>query len=80
MNDRVNVYGGFVDFGYKCYIYHFFFDLEFGLGFLEVDHDMVVSAEWIYSNQKHYYHPPKEESTNESHFTINFTLTLGGAF
>jgi hypothetical protein len=80
MNDRVNIYGGFVDFGYKCYIRHFFFDLTFGLGVLAVDHNMTISAEWISSScPGNYYHPPKEESSLESHFTINFTLTLGGA-
>ena len=79
MNDKVNVYGGFVDFGYKCYIHHFFFDLEFGLGILAADHKMTVSAEWISYSQEHYNHPPKEESTHESHLTVNFTLTLGGA-
>jgi hypothetical protein len=79
-NDRVDIYGGFIEFGYKCYIHHFFFDLEFGMGILEVDHNMVVSAEWISSRNEQYFHPPKKESTSESHLTINFTLRLGGAF
>jgi hypothetical protein len=79
MNDKVNIYGGFVDFGYKCYIHHFFFAIELGLGILAVDHNMIISSEWVSSYPKQYYHPPKEESTNESHLTINFTLTLGGA-
>jgi hypothetical protein len=80
MNDRVDVYGGFIDFGYKYVIQHFFLNLEFGLGVLEVDHKMTISAEWISYSTENYYHPTKEESTSESHFTINFTLTLGGAF
>ncbi|MEI6898898.1 MAG: hypothetical protein WCL00_03390 [Bacteroidota bacterium] len=79
MNDKVNIFGGFVDFGYKCYIHHFFFGIEFGLGILAVYHKMIVSAEWVSYNPAYYYHPPKEESTNESHLTVNFTLTLGGA-
>ncbi len=79
MNDKVNIYGGFFDFGYKCYIYHFFFNIEFGLGVLAVNHKMIISSERISNYQGHYYHPPKEESTNESHLTVNFTLTLGGA-
>jgi hypothetical protein len=79
MNDNVNIYGGFVDFGYKCYIHHFFFSIEFGLGILAVDHKMTISSERISNNPEYYYHPPKEESTNESHLTLNFSLTLGGA-
>ena len=80
MNDRVNIYGGFVDFGYKCVTHHFFFDIALGLGILAVDHKMVVSAEWISSSDEYYYLPPKEKSTSESHFTLNFTLLPGGAF
>lgn len=79
MNDNVNIYGGFVDFGYKCYIHHFFFNLEFGLGILAVDHKMTISGVWVHSYQENYYHPPKEESTTENHLTINFMLTFGGA-
>jgi len=79
MNDKVNIYGGFVDFGYKCYIHHFFFNIEVGLGILAVDHKMTISSERISYYQEHYYHPPKEESTNESHLTVNFSLILGGA-
>jgi len=80
MIDKVNVYGGFVGVGYKCYIHHFFLGLELGFGILAVDHKMAVSAEWISYTTQHYLHPPKEESTHESHLTVNFTLALGGAF
>ena len=79
MNDKVNVYGGFVDFGYKCYIHHFFFSIEFGLGVLAVDHKMTVSSERISYHNEQYYHPPKEERSKESNFTVNFAITLGGA-
>ena len=77
--DKVNIYGGFVDFGYKCYIHHFFFNIEVGLGILAVDHNMTISSEKISYHQEHYYHPPKEQSTKERHLTVNFSLTLGGA-
>ena len=45
MNDNVNIFGGFIDFGYKYYVHHFFFGIEFGLGILAVYHKMVVSFE-----------------------------------
>ena len=80
MNDQVSVYGGFIDFGYKLVVHHFFIDLNLGLGVLSVNHDMVISAQWMSNYGVQYYHPPKTEETHEVHPTINFTINLGGAF
>lgn len=80
MIDQVNIYGGFIDFGYKFVYHHFFIDLNFGVGILWVDHDMIISESHSTSNKPYYYNPPIHDHTNENHFTINFTLNVGGAF
>jgi hypothetical protein len=82
MNDNVNIYGVFLDFGYRYVLSHFFFDLNFGVGNMWVNHDMLISGEHTgyYSGTMRYYHPPKQDELHESHVTINFTLNLGAAF
>ena len=53
MNDNVNIYGGFVGFGYKWHIHHFFVNIELGLGILAVNHKMTISGEWISYTQEY---------------------------
>ena len=83
MIDKVNIYGGFVDFGYKFYIKHFFFDLNLGIGLLGVDHNMIISMEGVAlgePKQLNSYNPPKTDALKTQSVTINFTLNIGGAF
>jgi len=83
MNDNVNIYGGFADFGYRFVLYHFFFDLNFGVGFLSVNHNMLISGETFASfwpSPMLYYNPPKKEEYHKVMPTINFTINIGLAF
>jgi hypothetical protein len=82
MIDKVNIYGGFIDFGYRYVFYHCFFDLNLGLGSMSVNHKMIIagendgfSSEPIYSKN-----PPRQEELHQQHVTVNFTLNFGVAF
>ena len=79
MIDKVNIFGGFVDFGYRYVLYHFFFDFNFGFGGLRVTHNMIIAKETL-DNQQMPYNPPLRDKTQEDHLTINFSLNFGGAF
>lgn len=80
MNDNVSIYGGFLGAGYRYVRQYFFFDFNLGFGVLAVDHDMLVSAQWInYHGIPYYFHPPRTETLHESNFTVNFAFTLGVA-
>jgi hypothetical protein len=82
MNDKVNIFGAFVDFGFKYYFHHFFFDINIGPGMMFVNHQMTISGESMGSNSNyvHPVNPPRYEELHQKSWTINFTLTLGGAF
>lgn len=80
MIDKVNIYGWFVDFGYKFVLQHFFLDVNFGVGSLSITHKMTVSGESQSSSYWHYFHPPDQDELQQQHVTINFSLNLGGAF
>jgi hypothetical protein len=80
MIDKVNIYGGFLDFGYRYVLYHVFFDVNFGFGILDVTHKMTISGENPTSLDPYpmnYYHPAKTETVRQTLPTINFTLTFG---
>jgi hypothetical protein len=79
MIDKVNIYGGFIDFGYRYVLHHFFFDVNFGLGSMWVNHKMIISGETVNPAPMHYFNPPKREELHQNHVTINFTLNLGVA-
>lgn len=82
MFDNVNIYGGFIDIGYRYFLGHFFFDLNFGLGSMWLNHNMTIYAEGYGTspNYMQYLAPPVEEKYHQWAFTINFTLNLGAAF
>ena len=80
MIDKVNIYGGFLDFGYRYALYHVFVDVNFGLGILGNKHNMLISGEHGASldpNPMTYYHPAKTLTVSQVLLTINFTLTFG---
>lgn len=82
MIDKVNIYGGFIDFGYRYVLYHFFFDFNFGLGSMWVNHKMIIvgETEGFRSDPIHNINPPRQEELHQNHVTINFTLNFGVAF
>ena len=82
MSDNVNIYGGFLDIGYKYFLGHFFIDLNFGLGSLWLNHNMMIYAEGYgtSSTNMHYLTPPVEDNYHHWSFTVNFTINLGAAF
>jgi hypothetical protein len=78
MADRVNITGAFFDFGFKFVRSHFFFDLNIGPGILYVSHHMVIAGQTSANpSQVSNVHPPRTETFNEKHVTINFTLNFG---
>ncbi len=80
MNDNVSIYGGFLGAGYRYVRKFFFFDFNLGFGVLSVDHDMLISAQWMSDHEiPYYYHPPEAQTLHESSFTVNFAFTLGVA-
>ena len=80
MIDKVNIYGGFVDFGYRYVLYHFFFDLNFGLGLMSVNHNMIIVGEGGNPGLLNNINPPRLEGLHQNHVTTNFTLNFGVAF
>ena len=82
MNDNVNIYGAFVDFGYKLVLNHFFLDLNFGVGATWINHDMTVSGEHLGLSPEptYYLHPPMHDEVHQNPVTVNFTLNFGAAF
>jgi len=82
MFDNVNIYGGFLDVGYRYFIGHFFIDVNFGPGIMWLNHDMTIYAEATgpTASYMHYIDPPKKEKYHEGSISINFTLNLGAAF
>ena len=82
MIDMVNIYGGFIDVGFKYFLGHFFFDLNLGAGPMWLNHDMIIYAETYGTspNSLQYLKPPIEENYHQWKFTANFTLNLGVAF
>lgn len=78
--DKVNIVGGFVDFGFKCYLYHVFFDINIGPGILSVNHNMLVTGEAKGPSPIHAVNPPRHETLREMHLTVNFSINIGGAF
>ena len=77
--DKVNIYGGFIDFGYKLILQHFFLDINIGPGIMSVNHNMVIAQEKSSLSIKT-FNPPKLESNNGLSMTINFALNLGITF
>jgi hypothetical protein len=77
MIDKVNIYGGFFDFGYRYVIKHFFFDVNLGVGVMWVNHNMIVSRQGVNPPPWQNFNPPLQEEVHERHVTINFTLNLG---
>jgi hypothetical protein len=82
MIDKVNIYGGFIDFGYRYFLSHFFIDINLGVGSLWLNHEMIISGEKNGSSLDpiYYINPPRQEELHQNHMTINFSLNLGAAF
>jgi hypothetical protein len=81
MDDRVNVYGGFIGFGFRHVFSKFFIDLNLGIGALAVDHKMIISGECasMVPTHMHYYNPPLIKEIHDVNKTINFTINFGVA-
>jgi len=77
MIDKVNIYGGFIDFGYRYVLYHFFFDFNFGVGKMWVNHNMIIAGQAVNPSPIQYFNPPRQEELHQNHVTINFTLNFG---
>ena len=80
MDDRMNVYGAFVDFGFRLTGPLFFFDLNIGPGIMHLQHDMVIYGEAYGQSQVYYVNPPQQEVLEETHVTVNFSVNLGICF
>lgn len=82
MNDKVNIYGGFIDFGYKLVLHHFFFDLNLGVGATLINHKMIISGEHFGLGREpmYYLNPPHQDEIHQNPVTVNFTLNFGVAF
>jgi len=82
MIDKVNIYGGFVDFGYRYVLYHFFLDLNFGIGTTWINHKMIIGEEHLglHPEPLNYLNPPRHEEVHQNPVTINFTINFGVAF
>jgi hypothetical protein len=82
MIDKVNIYGGFIDFGYRYFLSHFFIDLNFGVGSMWVNHKMIIAGEKLGTSPYPmiYINPLRREELHKNHVSINFTLNFGFAF
>lgn len=84
MIDKVNIYGEFIDAGYKFALYHVFLQVELGFGAMQNIHDMIISQEnrdsYGFNDTLYPYNPPKKESVYQNLGTINFNLSIGGTF
>jgi len=82
MNDNVNIYGVFADFGYKYVFNHFFFDLNCGFGSMWLNHKMIIHGQTtgMYADPMYYLDPPVDEELHQNHVSANFSFTLGAAF
>ena len=81
MDDNVKIYGGFVDFGFRYLIKHFFVESNFGVGWLWTRHDMVIYGKGApYPNDIEDVIPPSHSTKTEFTPTINFTINIGITF
>jgi hypothetical protein len=78
--DNVNILGAFIDFGYKCVIWHFFFDINVGPGIIFINHRMIIVGEATGPYPIHILDQPRKETLNQIYPTVNFTLNFGVAF
>lgn len=81
MDDNVNIYGGFVDFGFRYLKRRLFIESNFGVGFLWTRHDMVIFGKGApYPNDIEDVNPPSHSTKTEFTPTINFTINIGITF
>jgi len=80
MNDQVNIYGGFVEFGFRYVFNHFYMESNFGIGVLSTNHDMLIIGKGTHPSQIETVNPPIQEKKREITPTINFTMNFGIAF
>jgi hypothetical protein len=80
MNDNVNIYGGFVDFGFRYIINRFYIESNLGMGFLWTNHDMLIVGKGINPSKIESVNPPLHATKKKFAPTINFTLNIGIAF
>ena len=78
--DNVNIFGGFIDFGFRYVIHHFFFDINIGPGIMSINHKMIIAGEATGPYPIHEINPPRYEELHQTYPTINFTLNIGVAF
>jgi hypothetical protein len=78
--DNVNIFGGFIDFGFRYVIHHFFFDINIGPGIMSINHKMIIAGEATGPYPIHEINPPRYEELHQTYLTINFTLNFGVAF
>ena len=80
MNDKLNIYGAFIDFGFRFVGEVLFFDLNIGPGIMHLKHNLITYAESYGNSPLYYINPPQQEMFEETHATINFTLNIGISF
>ncbi len=81
MDDNVKIYGGFIDFGFRYLIKHFFVESNFGLGLLWTRHDMLIYGKGApYPNDVEDVNPPMNSTKTEYTPTINFAINIGITF
>jgi hypothetical protein len=78
--DNVNIIGAFIDFGYRCVIWHLFFELNVGPGFIFINHNMIVVGEATGPYPIHPLPEPRHETLNQIYPTVNFALNIGFTF
>lgn len=81
MDDNVDVYGGFVGFGFRYLINRFFIESNFGAGALRTRHDMVIYGKGApYPSDIEPVNPPLNAVKVELNPTINFSVNIGFVF
>jgi hypothetical protein len=81
MDDNVNIYGGFADFGFRYLKRRLFIESNFGVGLLYTRHDMVIYGKGVpYSSHIDDVNPPMRSTKSEFWPTINFSINIGITF
>lgn len=82
MNDKCNIFGGFVGLGHKRVFKRFFTDVKVGFGCLSVNHNMMIAgiSEYDCFHCIDHYCPHKPETTKELNPSIHFSFKIGLAY
>jgi len=80
MDDKLNIYGAFIDFGFKLVGQFFFFDLNIGPGIIHLNHNMITYGVSYGQSPIFYVNQPQQEVLVETHVTLNFAMNVGISF